>query len=118
VTVGRRFIQSSTDIFVGWTRVEGIDLYVRQFRDMKVVPSGSQVAPWLGQFALKCGRVLARAHATTGDAIAIDAYLGRSPTFTKAMVGFARAYARQNKRDHAELVAAVGDKSVEAAPGW
>ena len=118
VTVGRRFIQSSTDIFVGWTRVQGIDLYVRQFRDMKVVPSGPQVAPWLGQFALKCGRVLARAHATTGDAIAIDAYLGRNPTFTKAMVGFARAYARQNKRDHAELVAAVGDNAIEAAPGW
>ena len=51
VTVGRRFIQSSTDIFVGWTRVQGLDLYVRQFRDMKVVPSSEEVAPWLGQFA-------------------------------------------------------------------
>ena len=51
VTVGRRFIQSSTDIFVGWTRVRGIDFYVRQFRDMKVIPSGEQVTPWLRQFA-------------------------------------------------------------------
>ena len=47
VTVGRRFIQSSTDILVGWTSVRGIDFYVRQFRDMKVIPSGEQVAPWL-----------------------------------------------------------------------
>ena len=118
VTVGRRFIQSSTDIFVGWTRVHGIDLYVRQFRDMKVVPSGAQVAPWLGAFALKCGRVLARAHATTGDPVAIDAYLGRSRAFTTAMVDFARAYSLQNQRDHAELVAAVADGTVEAVPGW
>ena len=94
VTVGRRFIQSSTDILVGWTASHGIDFYVRQFRDMKVVPSGDQIAPWLGQFALKCGRVLARAHATTGDAAAIDAYLGRR-SFT-TLVSFARAYADQN----------------------
>ena len=103
---------------MGWTRVQGIDLYVRQFRDMKVVPSGPQVAPWLGQFALKCGRVLARAHATTGDAIAIDAYLGRNPSFTKAIVRFARAYDRQNQRDHAELIAAVRDRAIDAEPGW
>jgi uncharacterized protein (DUF2252 family) len=118
VTVGRRFIQSSTDIFVGWTHVQGLDLYVRQFRDMKVVPSGEHVAPWLRQFALKCGRVLARAHASTGDAIAIDSYLGRNSTFTEAMVGFAGAYAAQNRRDHAELVAAVNDHQIEVAPGW
>jgi uncharacterized protein (DUF2252 family) len=118
VTVGRRFIQSATDIFVGWTRAAEIDLYVRQFRDMKVVPSGERVVPRLSQFALKCGRVLARAHATTGDAIAIDAYLGRSATFTKAMIRFARSYALQNRSDHADLVAAVGDGAVEAAPGW
>ena len=77
VTVGRRFIQSATDIFVGWTSAAGIDFYVRQFRDMKVIPSGEQVTPWLRQFAHKCGLVLARAHATTGDAAAIDAYLGK-----------------------------------------
>ena len=77
VTVGRRFIQSATDIFVGWTSTAGIDFYVRQFRDMKVIPSGEQVTPRLRQFARKCGVVLARAHATTGDAAAIDAYLGK-----------------------------------------
>ena len=93
VTVGRRFIQSATDIFVGWTTAQGMDFYVRQFRDMKVIPSSEQVTPWLRPFASKCGRVLARAHATTGDAAAIDAYLGKGRTFNEAMVRFAAAYA-------------------------
>ena len=118
VTVGRRFIQSSTDIFVGWTTVQGIDFYVRQFRDMKVIPSSEQVAPWLRQFALKCGRVLARAHATTGDAAAIDAYLGQGQAFDSAMVRFASAYALQNQRDHTQLVEAIRNGEIDSAPGW
>ena len=118
VTVGRRFIQSSTDIFVGWTTVQGIDFYVRQFRDMKVIPSSEQVAPWLRQFARKCGRVLARAHATTGDAAAIDAYLGKGQAFDAAMASFASAYAGQNRRDHAQLVDAIRDGRIDARPGW
>jgi hypothetical protein len=85
---------------------------------MKVIPSGEEVAPWLRLFALKCGRVLARAHATTGDAVAIDAYLGKGSTFDAAMLRFATAYAEQNERDHAQLVAAIADGSVESAPGW
>ncbi len=118
VTVGRRLIQSSTDIFVGWTTVQGIDFYVRQFRDMKVIPSSEQVTPWLRQFARKCGLVLARAHATTGDAVAIDAYVGKGKAFDKAMVSFASAYALQNVRDHLQLVEAVHDGEIASAPGW
>ena len=118
VTVGRRFIQSSTDILVGWTTVQGIDFYVRQFRDMKVIPSSEQVTPWLRQFARKCGVVLARAHATTGDAAAIDAYLGKGQAFDAAMVSFASAYALQNQRDHTQLVEAVRDGEIDSAPGW
>ena len=118
VTVGRRFIQSATDIFVGWTTAQGMDFYVRQFRDMKVIPSSEQVTPWLRPFASKCGRVLARAHATTGDAAAIDAYLGKGRTFNEAMVRFAAAYARQNQRDHAQLVEAIRAGEVDSAPGW
>jgi uncharacterized protein (DUF2252 family) len=117
VTVGRRFIQSATDIFVGWTTAAGIDFYVRQFRDMKVIPSGEQVTPWLRQFAHKCGVVLARAHATTGDAAAIDAYLGKGRTFDAAMVEFASAYARQNQHDHTRLVEAIHDGEIDSAPG-
>jgi uncharacterized protein (DUF2252 family) len=118
VTVGRRFIQSATDIFVGWTSAAGIDFYVRQFRDMKVIPSGEQVTPRLRQFARKCGVVLARAHATTGDAAAIDAYLGKGRAFDAALVGFARAYAVQNQHDHAQLVDAIRAGEIESAPGW
>ena len=118
VTVGRRFIQSATDIFVGWTSAAGIDFYVRQFRDMKVIPSGEQVTPWLRQFAYKCGHVLARAHATTGDAAAIDAYLGKGRTFDAAMVKFAQAYAVQNQHDHTQLIEAIRDGEIDSAPGW
>jgi hypothetical protein len=118
VTVGRRFIQSSTDIFVGWTSVQGIDFYVRQFRDMKVIPSSEQVTPWLRQFGRKCGRVLARAHATTGDAAAIDAYLGKGQTFDAAMVAFAASYALQNQHDHTQLADAIRDGEIDSAPGW
>ena len=118
VTVGRRFIQSSTDIFVGWTTVQGLDFYVRQFRDMKVIPSSEQVTPFLRQFGFKCGLVLARAHATTGDAAAIDAYLGKSEAFAVAMARFASAYAVQNQRDHAQLVDAIRDGELDSAPGW
>ena len=118
VTVGRRYIQSSTDIFVGWTRAQEMDFYVRQFRDMKVIPSGATVAPFLTQFARKCGRVLARAHATTGDAVAINAYLGKGRAFDDAMARFAYAYAQQNERDHAQLVEAISDGAVESAAGW
>ena len=55
--MGRRFIQSSTDILVGWTTVHSIDFYVGQFRDMKVIPSSEQVTPWLRLFARMCGLV-------------------------------------------------------------
>ena len=118
VTVGRRFIQSATDIFVGWTSAAGIDFYVRQFRDMKVIPSGAQVTPWLRQFAHKCGLVLARAHATTGDAAAIDAYLGKGRAFDAAMVKFAQAYAVQNQHDHTQLIEAIRGGEIDSAPGW
>ena len=98
--------------------MQRLDFYVRQFRDMKVIPSSELVAPWLCQFARKCGLVLARAHATTGDAAAIDAYLGKGRTFEAAMVRFAAAYARQNQRDHAQLVDAIRAGEIDSAPGW
>ena len=98
--------------------MEGIDFYVRQFRDMKVIPSSEQVTPWLRQFARKCGLVLARAHATTGDAAAIDAYLGKGQTFDAAMVAFASAYTLQNQQDRTEFVEAIRDGEIESAPGW
>ena len=118
VTVGRRFIQSSTDIFVGWTTVQGIDFYVRQFRDMKVIPSSEQVIPWLRQFARKCGLDPRPCPCHPRRRGAIDAYLGQGRAFDPAMARFASAYARADERDHVRLVEAVRDGEIASAPGW
>ncbi|NMO01995.1 DUF2252 domain-containing protein [Gordonia sp. TBRC 11910] len=121
---GQRMIQSATDMFVGWTSIHGVadagplDFYVRQFRDGKVIPKGDMIAPRLAQFASACGHVLARAHARSGDAKAIDDYLGKSVKAADAFSAFAFAYADQNNRDHAQLAKAVQDGEVPAVEGW
>jgi uncharacterized protein (DUF2252 family) len=114
VVNGKRLIQSATDIFVGWTTFDGMDFYVRQFRDMKVVPDATRIAPVLGEFATACGAVLARSHARTGDPVAIASYIGKGGRFDEAMGVFAPAYADQTERDHAQLAAAIADGSVPA----
>lgn len=116
VIAGKRLIQSATDIFVGWGSLGPKDFYVRQFRDMKIIPSTELVAPRLAEFATACGETLARAHARTGDPVAIDAYMGRKGTFTQAVGRFARRYAAQNERDHAQLVDAISAGEVAAHP--
>jgi uncharacterized protein (DUF2252 family) len=115
---GQRMIQSATDIFVGWTTNAAKDFYVRQFRDGKVIPKGETIADRLANFAGACGRVLARAHARSGDAAAIADYLGTGAKVADAFVGFACAYADQNQQDHAQLAASVANGSVPAVPGW
>ncbi len=107
VIAGKRMVQSATDIFVGWGSLADRDFYVRQFRDMKLIPTTDLIAPVLVQFATACGNSLARAHARSGDPETIDAYMGKSDVFTKAMRKFARRYADQNERDHANLIAAI-----------
>jgi hypothetical protein len=102
---GKRLIQAASDIFLGWTSVRGFDFYVRQFRDMKVIPSGELIAPYLVPFAERCGHVLARSHARTGDAMAIAGYIGKGRRFDEAMAEFAVAYADRTIRDHQQLVA-------------
>jgi len=114
---GKRLVQSATDIFVGWGSLHGRDYYVRQFRDMKIIPATDLIAPRLSEFATACGETLARAHARTGDPVAIDAYLGKGPKFTEAIGRFARLYAHQNERDHAQLVRAIAAGAVEGLPG-
>jgi len=113
---GKRLVQSATDIFVGWGSLHGRDYYVRQFRDMKIIPSTDLIAPRLSEFATACGETLARAHARTGDPVAIDAYLGKGPKFAAAIGRFARRYADQNERDHAQLVRAIAAGAVESMP--
>jgi uncharacterized protein (DUF2252 family) len=117
VITGKRLLQSATDIFVGWSTMGGNDYYVRQFRDMKIIPSTELIAPRLAEFATACGGALARAHARGGDPMAISSYIGKGPRFTEAMGEFARRYADQNERDHAQLVNAIASGKVESRPG-
>jgi uncharacterized protein (DUF2252 family) len=114
VVRGKRLVQSATDLFVGWSSFHGHDYYVRQFRDMKIIPTIELIAPRLAEFATACGETLARAHARTGDPVAIAAYLGKGVGFVDAAGAFARAYADQNARDHAQLVAAIASGRVPA----
>lgn len=104
---GKRLIQSATDMFAGWTSYQRAHFYVRQFRDMKVIPDTHVIKDVLASFARACGEALAKAHARSGDPDAIDAYLGRSDAFTEAMQRFARTYADRNEADHADLAAAA-----------
>jgi uncharacterized protein (DUF2252 family) len=123
VVEGQRFMQAASDIFLGWQRVTGFDgnqrdFYVRQLWDGK----GSAVvenmdAPSLGAYGRLCGWTLARAHARSGDRIAIAAYLGTSATFDEAVATFSEVYADQNEHDYAELRAAVGDGRIAAVSG-
>jgi uncharacterized protein (DUF2252 family) len=114
VVVGKRLIQSATDIFAGFTSVGTDDFYVRQFRDMKVIPRPELVAPRLAEFATASGQVLARAHARTGDPIAIDAYIGKGHRFDDALGGFAAAYGDQTARDHRLLQDAVTSGAIDS----
>jgi uncharacterized protein (DUF2252 family) len=117
VISGKRLIQSATDMFVGWGSMDGKDYYVRQFRDMKIIPTTALIAPRLAEFATACGATLARAHARTGDPVAIAGYLGKGAKFTAAISQFAASYADQNERDHAQLVRAIDSGAIESQPG-
>ncbi|MEU3066617.1 DUF2252 domain-containing protein [Streptomyces sp. NPDC006906] len=113
VVAGQRLMQATSDIFLGWERVEGIDgrrrdFYVRQLRDWKWVATAEEMVPrGMRTFGALCGATLARAHARSGDRIAIAAYLGGGDLFDRALVTFAESYADQNELDHQALVAAV-----------
>jgi len=116
VVMGQRLMQSSSDIFLGWMRSRvGRSFYVRQLRDMKMsaqIEGASAQQSML--YAALCGRTLARTHAKSGDAALISGYLGKSDTFDKAIGEFAVAYADQNEKDHAALVAAVKSGKLKA----
>ncbi|ONH31764.1 DUF2252 domain-containing protein [Pseudofrankia asymbiotica] len=121
VVVGQRLIQAASDIFLGWQRVEGLDgqrrdYYIRQMQDWKgVVETESMRPDGMALFGRLCAATLARAHARSGDRIAIAAYLGNGAAFDRAVARFAEAYADQNEADHAALVEAVRTGRVSAA---
>lgn len=120
VVVGQRLMQTIGDIFLGWQRVAGLDgadrdFYLRQLRDWKasvdldiVLPPGMEV------YAEICGWTLARAHARSGDRVAIAAYLGASDRFDRAVVRFAQRYADRNEQDYAALTEAIAQGRVAA----
>ena len=116
IVEGQRLMQASSDIFLGWTHGRrGYHFFGRQLRDMKFsAPVEGATPRMLDNYAKICGLTLARAHAKSGDAALISGYLGKTDTFDEAIGDFALAYADQNERDHAALVAAVTAGRVEA----
>ncbi len=119
VVVGQRLMQATPDIFLGWTRGPGgRDFYFRQLWDMKGSIDISILQPLgLGYYAGLCARSLARAHARSGDAVAISSYLGTSDTFDGAVADWSEAYADQNERDYDAFKAAIADGRLESKPG-
>lgn len=121
VVAGQRLIQAASDIFLGWQRVDGLDgqprdFYIRQLQDWKGIaePEGMD-SDGLTLFGRLSAATLARAHARSGDRIAIAAYLGGGTTFDRAVARFAEAYADQNEADHDALVRAIRSGRVSAA---
>ena len=123
VVEGQRLIQSASDVLLGWIRTTGIDgrerdFYIRQLWDGK----GSAVIEAMDPATMEsygeiCGWALAHAHARSGDAVAIAAYLGSGTSFDRALASFAETYADRNERDYAALREAVGAGRVEAQYG-
>jgi uncharacterized protein (DUF2252 family) len=124
VVVGQRLMQAVSDIFLGWLHVKsGLDgkprdFYVRQLKDWKGSAEVEQMKPeGMAAYGKLCGWTLARAHARSGDRIAIAAYLGNGDSFDRAIVEFSKAYADQNERDYQALNAAVNSGKVKAQTG-
>jgi uncharacterized protein (DUF2252 family) len=123
VVAGQRLMQAASDLLLGWARMPGADgvqrdYYVRQLRDWKgslvvddILPGGMSL------YGRLCGWTLARAHARSGDRVAIASYLGRSDSFDEAIADFAEAYAELNERDHEALVRAIQSGRIAAEPG-
>ncbi len=124
VVTGQRLMQASSDIFLGWLHVEsGLDdkardFYGRQLKDWKGSAEVEQMVPsGMATYGRLCGWTLARAHARSGDRIAIAAYLGKSAAFDRAIAEFSHAYAEQNERDYKALKEAVESGRITAETG-
>ncbi len=120
VVEGQRMMQAASDIYLGWTK--GLDVnrhfYWRQLRDMKgsilveeMIPAG------LTFYGRTCGWTMARAHARSGDPVAIAAYLGASDAFDKSITDFSQRYADQNEQDYEDFVKAVKSGRLQAVEG-
>ena len=122
VVAGQHLMQAASDIFLGHQSFEGPDgvtrdFYVRQLRDWKgSFEIEGSIPPGLNKYLKVCAMALARAHARSGDRVAIASYLGNGPTFERALADFASVYANQNESDYKALqhAAAAGRISVES----
>jgi uncharacterized protein (DUF2252 family) len=118
VVVGQRAMQAAGDMFLGWATGTGEgkrQFYLRQLSDAKIKPVIEMMKPVnLKAYASLCGRVLARAHARSGDPVVLTGYMGKSTAFEDALADFGVAYAEQNERDHAALLAAIRSGRLEA----
>jgi uncharacterized protein (DUF2252 family) len=123
VVEGQRLMQAASDIFLGWVAAQGLDsqarcFYVRQLWDGKGSVDVERVSPGeLGLYGALCGRTLARAHARSGDRVAIASYLGRGNAFDRAMAEFAERYADQNERDYEAMLEAEKFGEIEVERG-
>jgi uncharacterized protein (DUF2252 family) len=125
VVTGQRLMQAASDIFLGWVHVDPApdgggsrDYYGRQLKDWKGSAEIEQMNPRaMATYGRLCGWTLARAHARTGDRIAIASYLGGGSSFDRALVEFSTAYAEQNQRDYEKLVEAVASGRIAAETG-
>jgi uncharacterized protein (DUF2252 family) len=120
VVQGQRMMQAASDLFLGWTK--GVEanryMYWRQLRDMKgsavveaMVPDGMTF------YARICGQTLARAHARSGDPIALAAYLGKKDKFDQAITDFSERYADQNEQDYQAFTNAIRSGRLQATEG-
>jgi uncharacterized protein (DUF2252 family) len=124
VVTGQRLMQATSDIFLGWLHVpagldgKARDFYARQLKDWKGSAEVEQMVPkGMVAYGKLCGWTLARAHARSGDRVAIASYLGGGNTFDRALVDFAKAYAEQNQQDYAALERAEKSGRIVAAKG-
>jgi uncharacterized protein (DUF2252 family) len=124
VVEGQRLMQAASDVMLGWVRATGMDgvdrdFYIRQLWDSKFSPPIETMNPAsLGGYGELCAWTLARAHARSGDPIAIAAYLGRSDVFDRSLAQFAELYADQNQRDYEALRDAVQTGRIKAETGF
>ena len=123
VVAGQHLMQASSDIFFGWDQVEGIDgvprdFYIRQLRDWKGSVDTDQMTPQsMAVYGRLCGWTLARAHARSGDRVAIASYLGSGKSFDNAIALFSESYADQNQRDYEALQKASADGRITVESG-
>ena len=123
VVEGQRIMQAAPDVLLGWERIMTIDgqekdFYIRQLWDAKGSAEVETMNPSdLETYGAICGWTLARAHARSGDPIAISAYLGGGDAFDQALAVFAESYADQNERDYQALGEAVSSGRIKAEKG-